>query len=66
MLPNHEKTEQTKTDYTLPLYEKRDNHLTGLHINRAYTNTGTSAPQCVHQFLCCLLMHICILLGNCN
>ena len=31
---------------------------TGLHQERAYTYSGISCPECVHQFFCCLLMHI--------
>ncbi len=30
---------------------------TGLHQERAYTYSGISCPECVHQFFCCLLMH---------
>ncbi len=32
--------------------------ITGLHTQKAYTHTGTSSSQCVHQTLCYLLMHI--------
>ena len=31
---------------------------TGLHQERAYTYSGISCPECVHQFFCWLLMHI--------
>ncbi len=30
---------------------------TGLHQEGAYTYSGISCPECVHQFFCCLLMH---------
>ncbi len=30
---------------------------THLHQERAYTYSGISCPECVHQFFCCLLMH---------
>ncbi len=32
--------------------------ITGLHTQKAYTHTGTSSSQCVHQTLYHLLMHI--------
>ncbi len=40
-----------------PLPDFPHNRLTGLHQERAYTYSGISCLECVHQFFCCLLMH---------
>ncbi len=43
---------------TVATFRTDQNCFTGLHQERAYTYSGISCPECVHQFFCCLVMHI--------